>query len=468
MRSSPSKARTLALCVALSGLAVASCTNPYDLLVHDRFEQGGFNSDVDILWVVDNSSSMTEEQASLQANFSAFISAFANVGGDDGGTLEYGTISEATVAWAEFQQNQDRFLNYNMGVVTTDIGSPGNGNQGNIRSAGGIGGGTCEDARILRPSDPNVSADFINLVDVGIEGGGDETGIQAAAFALCKGQDGDFWANLDTLPDGDPVKVICELIPEAERATGDTPPCNTDSEGENFFRDGAATAIIIVSDEGDAASTSLFLPPAEVLEACIDRNAGDPTFGECGCRNEFFLDFFDGMGRQVVFFTISPSYQLKGDPIAWCDGGELDIPGPCNGFGSSTCSLDFYQQAACESGGSYVPLQENVGGVTQDDPPECRDLNFEEALGNIGAKISNLDKGWRLSLTPDIATIAVFVDDAEVPAQADSPSGGWRYVPGANSIDFTGEAIPAFNATVDIYYLPAFGRDSQTGRALPF
>ena len=249
--------------------------------------------------------------------------------------------------------------------------------------------------------------------------------------------------------------------------TGDTPPCNSDATG-NFFREGAAKAIIIVSDEGDGAASSNFLPPESYLTRCIDDNAQNPDFGPCDCRTQWFLDFFDGFGERVVFFTITPSYQLKGEPIAWCDGGELDIPGPCNEFGSGTCSLDFYQQAACESLGSYIPIEENVGGVTQDEPPDCRELNFEEALGNIGAKISNLDKGWRLSLTPDISTISVFIDDEEVPTQQDSPSGGWRYVPASNSIDFTGEAVPDFNATVDIYYLPAFGRDAQTGRDLPF
>jgi len=467
MRRSLFRRRLLVPLAALCALALGSCTNPYDLLIHDRFEQGGFNSDVDILWVVDNSSSMTDEQASLAANFTAFISAFANVGGDDGATLEYGTIGEATVAWAEFQQNQDRFLNYNMGVITSDITSPGNGNQGNIRSLGGIGGGTCEESRILRPSDDNVAADFIDLVDVGIQGAGDETGLLASALALCKGQDGDFWAAHASLPDDDPVKEICDLVPVSERATGDDPPCNSDATS-SFFRDGAAAAIIIVSDEGDGASTRNDLPPESFMTRCIDDNAQNPNFGPCNCRTEWFLDFFDGMGRQVVFFTITPSYQLKGDPIAWCDGGELDIPGPCNEFGSGTCSLDFYQQAACESLGSYIPISENVGGVSQDEPPDCRDLNFEEALSNIGAKISNLDKGWRLSLTPDISTISVLVDDTEVPNQSDSPSGGWRYVPASNSIDFTGEAVPDFNAAVDIYYLPAFGRDAQTGRALPF
>jgi len=460
----------LASAVGVGALALGSCANPYDLLVHDRFEQAGFNSDVDILWVVDNSNSMSDEQAGLAANFGEFISQFANVGNEEGQVLDYDTITDATVAWAEFIQNQDRFLNYNMGVVTTDSGGTANGTLGNIRSMAAVGSGqTCDTPRILRPQDDNVSADFIDLVNVGIDGSGDESGIFNAALALCKGMDGDFWAGLDSLPDNDPVKVICDRVPTQERATGDVLPCNADAEG-NFFRDGAATVVVIVSDEGDAAVTGSFtgLPPELWLKQCVDDNAGNPGFGECSCKTQWYLDFFDGMGRPVVFATISPSYQLKGEPLAWCDGGTIDVPGPCNEFGSSTCSLDLYQQAACESLGLYVPIAENVGGVTQEDPPDCRDVNFQDALTNIGALIAGLSQGWRLSMAPDLESISVFVNDEEVPRQSDSPSGGWRYVPTTNGIAFAGEAVPGFNAIVDIYYLPAFDRGVQAGRELPF
>ncbi len=115
-----------------------------------------------------------------------------------------------------------------------------------------------------------------------------------------------------------------------------------------------------------------------------------------------------------------------------------------------------------------MPIAENVGGVTQEDPPDCRDVNFQDALTNIGALIAGLSQGWRLSMAPDLESISVFVNDEEVPRQSDSPSGGWRYVPTTNGIAFAGEAVPGFNAIVDIYYLPAFDRGVQAGRELPF
>ena len=71
----------VALLVAASVVALGSCNNPYDLLVHDRFEQADFDGSVDILWVVDNSSSMTEIHSEIQVNFGAFITNFGNIDG---------------------------------------------------------------------------------------------------------------------------------------------------------------------------------------------------------------------------------------------------------------------------------------------------------------------------------------------------------------------------------------------------
>ena len=117
MRSRIRKA-TIVCCVTAAAVVLGSC-NAYDLMMHDRFEQAAFDGDVDILWVVDNSNSMARIQEEVQVNFGAFISSFANVSDEGGQELDYDTIQDATIAWAEFLINQERFLNYNMGVVTT-------------------------------------------------------------------------------------------------------------------------------------------------------------------------------------------------------------------------------------------------------------------------------------------------------------------------------------------------------------
>ena len=68
---------------------------------------------------------------------------------------------------------------------------------------------------------------------------------------------------------------------------------------------------------------------------------------------------------------------------------------------------------------------------------------------------------------PDPDSIQVFVNDIQVPHVSEAPSGGWRY-PNQRNIGFTGEALPSFNDTVDIYYFPAFDRFQNVGRDLPF
>ena len=444
----------LALAAGIAAVVHLGSCNPYDLLVHDRFEQAGFNSDVDILWVIDSSNSMSEIQEQIRTNFEGFISAFANVDSEEGQELTYNNITDATVAFTEFLQNQERFLNYQMAVTTTDIENPGNGNQGNLRSLAGIGGTSCLTPEILTPESEDVLGDFTSLADVGVAGGGNETGLLAAAYALCKSMDSDFWDGLDSRPDTDPIKVICGNVPAEERA------CN-----EGFVRDGSATVIVVVSDEGDDTYRSGSLPPPQFITDCVLEHNDDPFFGECDCRLSWMLDFFDGMEQPVVFATIGPTYQDADTDVAWCDDSILNFPGPCNPFGSDVCGLDFYQQAACLSGGLFSPIQVTI---EDNDPSTCTLSDFEESLRNIGALISNLARGWRLSTIPDEDSISVIVDGQVVPNLADSPSGGWRYLPQDRAIAFSGEALPSFNAQVDIFYYPLHDRRSQVGRDLPF
>lgn len=347
--------RRLVLLFVASGLLVlSSCPR-------DRGEDEPPDA-VDVLWVIDNSNSMAAPQAALAENAAAFLSAL------------------------------DPELPFNIGVVTTDPGgtTAGNGSGGNLRSLGPVASvGECQTPEILRPGDPDLAGTFVDLVDVGVEGSSQETAILGAAAALCKGQPAEFWSELASRPDDDPVRVICDRVPAADRATGDSLPCNADAGGR-FFRPGVKTAIIIVSDEGDALGNGSFggLPPEAWLQGCLEDSAGAGT--ECGCRTQWLLDFFEGMDQRVVFASLTPSYQLAGESTPWCDGGTIVIPGPCNDFGSTVCSLDMYQQAACASGGLYRPLTENTGGVTGDDPPSCELVNMEAALGDIAALLNGL------------------------------------------------------------------------------
>ena len=114
-------------------------TGHYDDVIIDAFLQEG-NNQTDILWVVDNSCSMYQEQNTLAANFSSFVS-----------------IIEA--------QNVD----YQIGVVTTDVSDNG-ALQGSIP--------------IITPSTPNPGQEFAANVNLGVYGSAWEKGMDSAWLAL--------------------------------------------------------------------------------------------------------------------------------------------------------------------------------------------------------------------------------------------------------------------------------------------
>ena len=473
MRSTIGKA-TIISGLAAMAVILGSC-NAYDLMMHDRFEQAAFDGDVDILWVVDNSNSMARIQEEVQVNFGAFISSFANVSDEGGQELDYDNIQDATIAWAEFLINQERFLNYNMGVITTDMDGQGNGQAGNVRAR-------APEGNLLAVGDPidcipdgtgardlpavlttesaregTLVDDFRTLADVGVSGSTDEKGLYAAAIAMCKGKSDSWWDALDGLADDDPVKRVCSLVPNDHRK------CN-----DGFFRDGAASVVIVVSDEGDDTERLQQVPPPTELDECVLEHNDDPFFGECDCRLSWWLDFFVGIGQPVVFANIGPTYQTYTQDTAWCDGTVMNFPGPCNPFGNTVCSIDFYQEAACLTNGLFTPIEETT---EQDNPATCQPADFEKALGDIGALISNLSRGWVLSAIPDPDTIVVVKNESEIVPQYgtdEGVSGGWLYRPQTRSVAFQGDQVPTYEDIIDVYYLPQFDRRDQVGRPLPF
>lgn len=100
-----------------------------------------YYAEVDVLWVVDNSGSMSEEQGQVVANFQDFINEFIALG-----------------------------LDYHMAVVTTDMDDPTQ--QGRFRGP------------VVSESTPDPAGAFIAQIDQGSAGSGDERGFDAAKAAL--------------------------------------------------------------------------------------------------------------------------------------------------------------------------------------------------------------------------------------------------------------------------------------------
>lgn len=125
---------SLLLLVACSDYGVESVRR------FELFEQPGESVSADVLFVIDNSASMEEEQQRLGENFESFV----------------GVLAETS---ADFQ----------IGVVTTDTSG---------ESAGYLTG------PLLTPETPDLEAAFAAAVTVGTDGARDEQGLWASALAV--------------------------------------------------------------------------------------------------------------------------------------------------------------------------------------------------------------------------------------------------------------------------------------------
>lgn len=127
---------------ALLSIGLIGCSEyEYSELTFDeRFDQPDVERKADVLFVVDDSASMVEEQALLQENFRTFVDVLGET-------------------YADFQ----------LGVVSTDVDSP---------EAGLLRGG------IVTPDTPDLEGLIAAALDVGTGGSREEQGLAAAALAL--------------------------------------------------------------------------------------------------------------------------------------------------------------------------------------------------------------------------------------------------------------------------------------------
>ena len=82
------------------------------------YEQESFSNDADILFVIDNSSSMKEEAQSLGNNFNVFINLFAS---NEGATESTRSLSDAVDNFTSYVNDRGRFIDYNLGITTTSV-----------------------------------------------------------------------------------------------------------------------------------------------------------------------------------------------------------------------------------------------------------------------------------------------------------------------------------------------------------
>ena len=150
--------------ILLTMIFATACGNSgtsYSILPSgDSFKQAAasFNNQVDLLWVVDNSSSMSPLQSNMTTNFNSFISQFVSKG-----------------------------YNFQVAVTTTDayLADPGFDNtpdQAKFRD--GVSGGTLTGVFNILPTTPNLINVFVTNATQGANGSGDERAFSSIRSAL--------------------------------------------------------------------------------------------------------------------------------------------------------------------------------------------------------------------------------------------------------------------------------------------
>ncbi len=462
---SPSRGlRRLELALLLGLGTVATSCNQYEYFSLAGYEQASFSNDAEILFVIDNSSSMTDESADLGLNFNVFIETLTNP--DEGAEQVTDSLSDAVGNYLDYTAQRGRFLDYQLGITTTTVEYVGQGEtdgvdpgeagrllgtpevvvKGSEDVAGQFQGNlmceaTCWDASAVpadsayqcgEPLDGAVSLEFLDCVCGGDSwedsvncGTGNEEHLEAALLALCRSVD-------------DPPEACYEFGSGTATAFADSDELTND----DFLRDDSTVVVVFVTDEGDTSRR-------------MAQGESEPTVYE---------DAFNDFDLNIKFVTIGPPW----DP----DEGTFN----CNSGNATTWGTERLQYMAEVSGGFYRDIAQE--GADSD----CEIADFAEYLEDLGQLLANLQSAFQLQSIPDVTTIKVYVDGEEAQgafstegmdaAQLEAQGcevdaeycDGWTYDSAQNAIQFWEPAVPGYNTDVRIYYRPLDGKP----REIPF
>jgi hypothetical protein len=223
---------------------------------------------LDILFVIDNSNSMREEQEAVARELTAFIDQIKQAGGvrQD---FNVGVIT--TTVYQHTSQN---------GVVFNRNYPTQSGRLQPVPDANPDGGGVLLGTgtqRILTGEDPDLVAKFSRLVQQGTGGSGQETPFEAVRLALL--------SDLATRPL---------------------------SEGGNggFVRDGARLLIVVLTDEDDCSETArpsvVRISDNPAIADCTQQSMSLTTVSEYHRLFTQELTNSDGLPKEVIWTAIAP------------------------------------------------------------------------------------------------------------------------------------------------------------------
>ena len=399
---------------------------------------------VDILWVVDDSSSMQAKQDRLKNNIHSFMQ------------------------YLEAQQ-----IDYHLGVVTTDTFDPKQ--SGKLVNAAGLA------VPWIQPDAGNPEAAFFSNATVGELGSPDEKGMLGAMMAL-------------TPPLSPPV---ASANPDAGAAN-----CARLANGsvDCFIRPSATLYTIIISDEEDSSCSPIQSGGLMNGEGCTDtdiRSAGASGYGTTDYWSRFFAGAKDGGVSRLATIVSTDSTGPDGGPwdcatefAGFCSGVAAACAGnatDCNSVTTGACCTAVYgcdsaifQKAqrchvrpypssgatsgytiygswygckAMPTDGGPIPdftaiyapryqtVAQNTGGIAT----SICDQDYTPALAKLGLQASGLRSDFPLSRAPLPGSVSVTVSPAS--------SISWSYVKcdgttPVNAVRFASPPPPKTTATV--------------------
>ena len=437
--------------VAITLVGTATGCNRYALFNQAGYEQSSFSNNADILFVVDNSSSMSEEAGALGTSMDAFI---AQLTSTDGAVAITETLTDAVGNYVTYTQDRGKFLDYQIGITTTTPSD--NASDGLDPGEGGLLVGP-----VISKDDPDVAASFREAMlcdttfwpsDTPRTNGGEitdcsttpEEGITQEFLDCVCGFD--LWRETregtgteEHLESA--LMALCRSVPNPPEACYDNLSVFADSEdlkNDGFIRPDSTVVVVIVTDEGDSSR--------RIPQTGTDTELATP-----------YLEAFEQFDNNIKVVGIGPLYDPESDAQPRCVEGA--------GFGGYL--VDRIIHATEETGGFYRYIVEEDAGAG------CVNSDFSTHLTELGALLEDLDTAFQLQSVPDVSTIQVWLDGEEVPKAAGTVNeatgevtyaDGWSYDSAQNAIVFWGKWVPDYNADVEIYYRPL----SDKPRDLPF
>ena len=209
--------------------------------------------------------------------------------------------------------------------------------------------------------------------------------------------------------------------------------------------------VALADGPGDLFRNPALLQQMELFEAQLGYTLARSSFAPFP---DVYMELFSQFRQRIAWVVIGPGLVDM--------GGMYDTT--CNSLGTGSSAFR-YEYLVYDSNGLKVDI------TTPE--PECETADFKEALDRLGVLLQNLSTTFALSSVPVKETIRVAIDGKPIVESEEDGTDelglpvftdGWTYRADENAVVFHGEAIPAADADVRVYYKPLDGMP----RELPF